>query len=274
MRQQDQTTVTSRIWPTVISVQPDGRAPEVVHAPTPPRCLTAPTPGPRIRPWSRWRARWGWSGRRSLHRLEAASENSPAAQGGKVEARAASVRRHSRSAAKVGWPANSLARSCSRRVVGQLRPARRTAPAGSPSLRGPRPWGRRRGRHLNPALGVDVEAVLLGVGRARQDDVGAVGALVAVRAQIDDEGVARPKRRSRRRPAGTARPRPPRSRPCRGGLAALARHEAQVEPADAAAAVCSTFKPFQPPTPRRARRQPAALTSTPAPSARAERPAR
>ena len=42
---------------------------------------------------------------------------------------------------------------------------------------------------LHPALGVDVEPVLLGVGRARQDDVGTVRAGVAMRAEIDHEGV-------------------------------------------------------------------------------------
>src|SRR5258708_5291519 len=45
---------------------------------------------------------------------------------------------------------------------------------------------------LGAALGVDVGGVLLGVGRPRQDDVGAVRAGVAVMALIDDEGVAQP----------------------------------------------------------------------------------
>ena len=44
---------------------------------------------------------------------------------------------------------------------------------------------------LHPALGVDVEAGLLGVGGARQDDVGAVRAAIAVGAEVDDEGVGR-----------------------------------------------------------------------------------
>ena len=41
---------------------------------------------------------------------------------------------------------------------------------------------------LHPPLGVDVEAVLFGVGGARQDHVGLVCATVAVGPQIDGEG--------------------------------------------------------------------------------------
>ena len=41
---------------------------------------------------------------------------------------------------------------------------------------------------LRPPLGVDVDARLLGIGRAGQDHVGAMRAAVAMRADIDDEG--------------------------------------------------------------------------------------
>ena len=92
-------------------------------------------------------------------------------------------------------------------------------------------------RHLHPALGVDVDAGLLGVGGARQDHVGAVRAGVAMRADIDDEGARRARsigdlvgaeqeqhvdllRRRRRDHADHV-------------VAAVARHEAEVEPADA-----------------------------------------
>ncbi len=53
--------------------------------------------------------------------------------------------------------------------------------------------GRERGAagHLHPSLGVDVDGGFLRIGGARQDDVGAVGAAVAVGADIDDEGAGR-----------------------------------------------------------------------------------
>ena len=40
--------------------------------------------------------------------------------------------------------------------------------------------------HLHAAFGIDPGARLLGIGRARQDDVGIVRAVVAVAADIDD----------------------------------------------------------------------------------------
>src|SRR3546814_14792140 len=43
-------------------------------------------------------------------------------------------------------------------------------------------------RELHAALGVHVGGVLLGIGGARQDDVGAVRAGIAVVALVDDEG--------------------------------------------------------------------------------------
>ena len=53
--------------------------------------------------------------------------------------------------------------------------------------------GRERGAagHLHAALGVDVDAGFLRIGGARQDDVGAVRAPVAMGADIDDEGAGR-----------------------------------------------------------------------------------
>ncbi len=50
--------------------------------------------------------------------------------------------------------------------------------------------------HLRPALDVDVGARFLGIGRARQDDVGALGAPVPVGALVDHER-ARARYRSR-----------------------------------------------------------------------------
>ena len=46
--------------------------------------------------------------------------------------------------------------------------------------------------HLRPALGVDVKRVLLGIGGAGKNDIGAVGAAVAMAPLIDDEGAAEP----------------------------------------------------------------------------------
>ncbi|MBA7473631.1 hypothetical protein ES707_08972 [subsurface metagenome] len=42
--------------------------------------------------------------------------------------------------------------------------------------------------HLRPALGVDVDAALFGIGRTRQDHVGAMRAAVAMGADVNDEG--------------------------------------------------------------------------------------
>ena len=47
-----------------------------------------------------------------------------------------------------------------------------------------------RVRALHPALEIDVEAFLLRIGGARQDDIGIVRAGVAMAALIDDEGAA------------------------------------------------------------------------------------
>src|ERR1700726_1026662 len=44
---------------------------------------------------------------------------------------------------------------------------------------------------LHPAFGIDVDAGFLGIGRARQDDVGAMGAAVSVGADVDHEGAVR-----------------------------------------------------------------------------------
>ena len=126
---------------------------------------------------------------------------------------------------------------------------------------------------LHPALGVDVEAGLLGIGGARQDHVGAVRAGVAVGAQIDDEGVglgdvdlvgAQQEQHVERRPW---RPSAPASWP------PFARAKPRSRPPTRAAAVCSTFQPFQPsrttPNGRRAWRR---RCSTAAPSAAARAP--
>ena len=84
---------------------------------------------------------------------------------------------------------------------------------------------------LHAALGVDPGAGFFGVGGAGQDDVGAVRAGIAMRAEIDDEARPAAACRSRRRRAGRAR----RARPLDGGdhvarrKPALARHEADVE---------------------------------------------
>ena len=88
-----------------------------------------------------------------------------------------------------------------------------------------------RSAMLHAAFGVDVGAVLLGVGGARQDHVGAVRAAVAVVPLIDDEG-CRARCRSRRRRAGTARRAPPAPPSAARVEPALARHEAEIEPAD------------------------------------------
>ncbi len=98
---------------------------------------------------------------------------------------------------------------------------------------------------LHAALGVDVGARLLGVGGARQDDVGAVRAGIAMRADIDDEGVAG---RGHVDLVGAEQEQHVACRPQHAGdvLAALARHEAEIERRRrATAAVCSTVKPFQ-----------------------------
>ncbi len=97
----------------------------------------------------------------------------------------------------------------------------------------PRVAGRECGarRHLHPAFGVDVSSGFFRVGRAGQHHVGAHGAAVAVGADIDDESARRDVdlidakeeqhvERARRRHL-------PRIQ------AALARHEAEIERADA-----------------------------------------
>ena len=48
------------------------------------------------------------------------------------------------------------------------------------------------GRHLRAAFGVHVDRVLLGIGGAGKDDIGAVGTAIAMAALIDDEGLAEP----------------------------------------------------------------------------------
>ncbi len=53
----------------------------------------------------------------------------------------------------------------------------------------PRIAGRERGapRHLHAAFGIDEDAGLLGIGRAGQDDIGALSAAVAMGADVDHE---------------------------------------------------------------------------------------
>ena len=98
--------------------------------------------------------------------------------------------------------------------------------------------------HLHAAFGVDVGARLLGVGGGRQDDVGAVRAGVAMRADIDDEGARRPcARSSSSAPSRNSTSVPPSmpaaSLPPSPGTKPMSR------PPTRAAAVCSTAKPFQ-----------------------------
>ena len=84
--------------------------------------------------------------------------------------------------------------------------------------------------HLHASLGVDVDCRLLGVCRARQDDIGAVGALVAVGADIDHESAGRDvdlvgaEQECHIEPAGRRHP--------RRVVAAAAGHEADVERTD------------------------------------------
>ena len=105
------------------------------------------------------------------------------------------VGRHDRSSsAKCGCAANIAARSCcavskgsglpstadrARRIV----QSSRASPGGNDGARG----------HLRAAFGVDVDAVLLGIGGAGQDDIGAMCAAIAMAALIDDEGAAEPR---------------------------------------------------------------------------------
>ena len=91
----------------------------------------------------------------------------------------------------------------------------------------------RRQAALHPPLGVHVGAVLLGIGRARQDHVGARRAAIAVVALIDHEGLGpdRARCRTRRRRAATARRRR-RFSMLGEVLAALARQEAEIQRAD------------------------------------------
>ena len=135
---------------------------------------------------------------------------------------------------QLGHAAADLAPACRRAGASQ---AARRARAGSSSPPCASPAGTRRAGPLHPALGVDVDAVLLGVGGARQDHVGRVRAAVAVVALVDDEGVGRARpvsissapSRNRTSIAPLAAPAsmPATSRP------PVAGHEAEVEAADA-----------------------------------------
>ena len=86
--------------------------------------------------------------------------------------------------------------------------------------------------HLHPALRVHIGAGLLGIGGARQDHVGAMRAAVAVRAD-DRRRRRRARRRFRRR--RELKTTIERRRPRMAGAVetALARHEAEIEAADA-----------------------------------------
>ncbi len=71
-------------------------------------------------------------------------------------------------------------------------PARRTSARTIFQSSRASPGGKARQRRLlHAALGVDVGGVLLGVGGARQDHIGAMGAGIAVMALIDHEGIGR-----------------------------------------------------------------------------------
>ncbi len=90
--------------------------------------------------------------------------------------------------ARCGCALNKAARSCAERIVGQLD----AEDVGQRAQDRPvlaRIAGREGGapRHLHAAFGVDEDAGLLGIGRAGQDDVGALGAAVAMGADIDHE---------------------------------------------------------------------------------------
>jgi len=91
--------------------------------------------------------------------------------------------------------------------------------------------GRKGGarRYLHPAFGVDIDAGFFGIGRARQDHVGAVRPAVAMGPEIDHEGARRDldlvgaEQEHDVEPAGRGHP--------GGREAALAWHETDVEPA-------------------------------------------
>ena len=124
---------------------------------------------------------------------------------------------------------------------------------------------------LRPALGVDVDAGLLGIGGARQDDVGAMRAAIAMRAEIDDEGAGRDvdlvgaeiEEHIERAGFGHRRRVEPALAPARSRDRGRRRARPRV---------CSTLKPFQPSltTPSDSAAL-AASDSTAAPSGRAKR---
>ena len=202
------------------------------------------------------RGRSGWSGRNRATG-EAKRRLADARRRGRPEPSTPAARRRRRSrrcAAKGGWAAKSVARRPARESKGRRRAERVGQRAQDrPVLAG---LARREGGavgHLHPALGVHVEAGLLGVGGARQDHVGAVRAAVAV--ACPDRRRRRPARcRSRRRRAGTARRARPAAAIAGDVQAALARHEAEVEAADARRRRCAarrsrSSRPSTAPTP-------------------------
>ena len=92
--------------------------------------------------------------------------------------------------------------------------------------------GRERGavRHLHAAFGVDVDRGFFRIGGARQDHIGAMGAAVAMGADIDDE---RARRDLDLVGAEQEQHVDAALRHVRGIQAALARHQAEIERADA-----------------------------------------
>ena len=153
------------------------------------------------------------------------------------------------SAAKVLFTATRRARTWSSVSYGSVLPSRSDSARRIAQSSRASPGGKIGAEALlNAALRVHVGAGLLGVGRARQDDVGTMGAGIAVVALVDHEGLAELRRVDlvgaqqiddvdllALRAVQNA-----------GDVAtALARHQAEIEAADAAAAVCRMAKPFQ-----------------------------
>ena len=116
---------------------------------------------------------------------------------------------------------------------------------------------------LDAALGVDPGRVFFGVGGARQDDVGAVRARVAVRAEIDDRAGLRQRDfvDAEQEAASRSRPSASRQRSCRPAPAESRDRDRR----RATPRVCSTLKPFQPSrtTPASAASLPAARSTSP-----------